>query len=596
MSGWTSTRHFDVVITGGGLAGLALARHLLLQTDKTILLLDRRTELPGPRQKVGEATVQVSGYYYSKVLDLEEHLLREHFLKYNLRFYWKTPGLSGDAYEHYSQAYIRPLSNIPTYQLDRNKIEAEMFRLCLENPKFTFAGGLSGLDIGLEEGEKAHRVSFNLPSGREEVTAGWVVDASGRNRVLVKQLGLKRANPIHHGTSFAWVDGLVNIEKLTGLSQTGIRLRPDRAQLGHLPVWLATNHFMGPGFWFWTIPLQGLTSLGLVFDHTIFPRERVAGPEKLLEWVCEEFPLFARDLPHRRLVDHGGYRDYSYDCVHTMGDRWALTGEAGRFSDPLYSPGGDLISYHNTLIADLIKVVDPEERATKARTAERIARAVYEGYVPSFSVGYHALEDQEGFFYKYAWELTVYFAFYTFPFINDIITDPRFSTAWLTRFARLGPINSGIQQMVVDWVRWKKAMGVTPPAGAPRFADFMETAALARSEKTFYRVGIEPDEARAVLNEQLGNLEEMARWICARIACEVLDDERVLTDRAFVEGIDITALAFTPEAWAARWSEVGGRGGDRYPWSFDPRSPEVLLRSSRRAAELRELAAAGEPA
>ena len=33
---------YDVAIIGAGLAGLSLARHLLLETDSTILLLDRR--------------------------------------------------------------------------------------------------------------------------------------------------------------------------------------------------------------------------------------------------------------------------------------------------------------------------------------------------------------------------------------------------------------------------------------------------------------------------------------------------------------------------------------------------------------------------
>ena len=124
-----SDQHYDVLIIGAGLAGLALARQLLLNTDKRILLVDRRTEFPPAKQKVGEATVQLSAYYLAKVLDLEEHLLREHFLKYNLRFYWKTPGLANDCYEHYSQAYILKFSNINTYQLDRNKLEGEMFPL-----------------------------------------------------------------------------------------------------------------------------------------------------------------------------------------------------------------------------------------------------------------------------------------------------------------------------------------------------------------------------------------------------------------------------------------------------------------------------------
>src|SRR4029079_39644 len=117
-----AVNHYDVVIIGAGLAGLSLARQLLLNSDKEVLLLDKRSEIPPPHQKVGEATVQLSAYYFSKVLDLEEHLLREHFMKYNLRFYWKNPGRDNRCFEDYSQSYIRTLSNIATYQLDRNKI------------------------------------------------------------------------------------------------------------------------------------------------------------------------------------------------------------------------------------------------------------------------------------------------------------------------------------------------------------------------------------------------------------------------------------------------------------------------------------------
>src|SRR5713101_7249168 len=105
--------HYDVVIIGAGLAGLSLARQLLLASDKTILLVEKRTEIPPKHLKVGEALSQVGGYYFSKVLDMEEHLLREHFMKYNLRFYWKTAGRDNRSFEDYSQSYIRALSNIP---------------------------------------------------------------------------------------------------------------------------------------------------------------------------------------------------------------------------------------------------------------------------------------------------------------------------------------------------------------------------------------------------------------------------------------------------------------------------------------------------
>lgn len=560
-------RH-DVVIFGAGLAGLTLARHLLRTTDKTVLLVDRLDRLPGPRQKVGEATVQVSGYYLSKVLDLEEHLLRDHFMKYNLRFFWKTPGRANDAYEDYGQAYIRPLSNIASYQLDRNRLEAELLRLNGEDPRFTFRAPVADVEVDLAEDEAPHEVRFAYECTTVELACDWVVDATGRGKLLAKRMGLRRKNAIRHGTSFLWVDGLLNVEKLTGMTAREIRLNPQRSATGHLPVWLATNHFMGDGFWFWTIPLQGKTSLGLVYDVDKVPRERVATPEKLVEWICAEFPLFARDLPGRRIVDWGGYRDFSYDCAKTLGNRWALSGEAGRFSDPLYSPGGDLISFHNTAIADLIATADRAERTAKTRTYESLLRAVYEAYVPSFSVGYDLLADAEAFVMKYAWELTVYFAYYVFPFINDLFTDRRFVGSFLARFGRLGPINAGVMEFLRDYRRWKEAAGLAAPA-EPRFVDFMAVGPLAAAEKTFYRVGVGPAEAREVLNAQLGNLERLVRWIGAHVAAVVLGDERVLTDRAFVEDIDPVEMRFDPDEMARRWAAVYGSRGS-YEWGFDP--------------------------
>src|SRR5271163_4553688 len=78
--------HYDVVIIGAGLAGLSLAAQLLKYTGKSVLLLDKWDDPPRPTQKVGESLVQLSGYYFSKILDLEEYLLINQYLKYNLRF------------------------------------------------------------------------------------------------------------------------------------------------------------------------------------------------------------------------------------------------------------------------------------------------------------------------------------------------------------------------------------------------------------------------------------------------------------------------------------------------------------------------------
>ncbi len=113
-------------------------------------------------------------------------------------------------------------------------------------------------------------------------------------------------------------------------------------------------------------------------------------------------PLFARDLPRRKIPDYTALKDFSYDCAQTISpQRWALAGEAGRFTDPLYSPGSDLISVYNTLVTDAILTDDPAALAVKCRLAEQLMRTFYQGTVPSYAVSYDALGDQEAFTLKY---------------------------------------------------------------------------------------------------------------------------------------------------------------------------------------------------
>jgi 2-polyprenyl-6-methoxyphenol hydroxylase-like FAD-dependent oxidoreductase len=556
----------DVVILGGGLAGLCLARQLLLSTHKTVSLVEKWPHIPCSRQKVGEATVQLSGYYLSKVLDLEEHLLKKHLMKYNLRFYWKSAG-ANDSYENYSQSYIRNFSNIPTYQLDRNTLEAEMLRLNLQSSKFTFYAGAKGLRVQLSEGSR-HLVRFQCEDQAHEIESDWIVDTTGRSKFLARHLGLGKENPIRHGASFVWVDGLLNIEKLTGRSSDEIRVNKHRCKTGHLPVWLATNHFVGEGFWFWTIPLHGKTSLGLVYDRARVSGQAVNTPEKLVAWVCREFPLFNRQLRRQKITDFGMYLDFSYDCCQTISDqKWAISGEAGRFTDPLYSPGGDLISLYNTLITDCITTPEVRLLKTKARLYEVLMQALYQAYVPSYAVSYDALGDQECFALKYAWELSVYFTFLVFPFINDLFTNIEFVPPYLREFAKLGALNHDLQAFIAAYYQWKKPRRQIP--AEVRFFDFTEVGPLRQAEELFYRVGLSPEAALDELRKGMLNLNEMGRYIVAYVYSIVSGMPSLLTNKIFVETIDLAQVRFDPESICSQAANVR-TCAPLHTWSFDP--------------------------
>ncbi|HZM97899.1 MAG TPA: hypothetical protein VFB70_00840, partial [Pyrinomonadaceae bacterium] len=248
--------------------------------------------------------------------------------------------------------------------------------------------------------------------------------------------------------------------------------------------------------------------------------------------------------------------------------------EAGRFTDPLYSPGGDLISLYNTFITDAIQTEGDVDLADKCRLYEQMMEAVYEAYVPTYAISYDALGDQEAFTLKYSWELAIYFSYYVFPFINDLFTDKRFLAIFINRFSQLGRINRSLQTFISDFFQWKKNKRI-PPREVIHF-DFTDIKPLADAEKTFYRVGVSVEEARQILDEQLSNLKEMARFMAAQICASVLGDVRVLTNRRFVEGLDITRLHFDPEAIRESYLAVAN-SAEEYAWTLDSHVLQRLI-------------------
>jgi hypothetical protein len=200
-------------------------------------------------------------------------------------------------------------------------------------------------------------------------------------------------------------------------------------------------------------------------------------------------------------------------------------------------------------------------------------RAVYAAYLPSYATSYNALGDPEAFSLKYTWELTIYFAFYVFPFINHLFTDRRFLVSWLKAFSRLGPMNAGMQKLISGYYLWRKRHAALPPE--PVYFDFSDLGPLATARKTFFEVGVTVEEARRVLTEQLDNVEELARFVAARIASVVLGDPELIHDRAFVEAIDPAALVFEPDEWRRRREAAAGSKG-RWEWRFDASVMDVF--------------------
>ncbi len=459
--------------------------------------------------------------------------------------------------------FTPPLTaDIANFQIDRNRFEQHLLESVCSSSRVTYRDGVSSPQVELAETGGEHIVRFK--SG--EVRCRWLVDTTGRGSWLKNSLELAADSPIRHGSTWCWVDGLFDVEKLTDRSWTEVRHDPQRRKAGHFPAFLATNHFLAEGCWFWVIPLHGKTSLGLVYDHAVIDPSEVANAESMIEIACKKWPVLARDLPGRTVVDQGRFVTYSYGAKQTISDKcWAMSGMSGRFSDPLYSPGSDLIAFHNTLIVDAIQSPADELQA-KCRRAELLMQVLYEAYEPSFVNSYDCLGDQECFTLKYGWELSIYFGFYVFPFVNGLLTQEEFVGPFLRKFGLLGPLNRSLHKFLSDYFQWKKSR--LAAMSEPKLTDFLEMPPVSSSEKMFYEVGRPLDEALEALEGQYQRMREFARFIAVHVCAAVVGDPSVVTNAALVRGLKLRSLRFDPQAFQELYERT--RSSDtRYKWTFD---------------------------
>ncbi len=332
---YPSTVHYDVVICGGGLAGQCVARQLRREVPEATVAVVERVPRPLPEatHKVGESHVELSSHYLATVLGLEEHLESEHLKKNGLRF------LCGDSSGPIAaRPEIGPAEFplVPSYQIDRGRLENHLRR---ENE----AAGVT-----LYEGESVRSIELGEPHQIQlrdtTLTAKWVLDATGRRRIIQKQLGLRRPSPVQASAAWFRIEDRVLIKELVPEDQ-----REWHARDIEDTRWLSTVHMMGRGYWVWIIPLaSGFTSIGVVANQDTHEFPSFNTPERFRTWLETHEPELAKRVADVEFADFGVKHNYSYLSERVMSaDRWACLGEAGFFLDPLYSLGNDFLSMAN---------------------------------------------------------------------------------------------------------------------------------------------------------------------------------------------------------------------------------------------------------
>mgnify|MGYP001344829278 CR=1 FL=1 len=528
----------DVLVMGGGLAGLSLAIQLK-QRDPAIAVtvLERRAHpVREAAFKVGESTVEIGAHYFSDVLGFREHLESEQIRKFGFRFFFSE---GRNDIDRCTELGVSELLPAPSWQLDRGRFEnflGEQARAL----GVDFRDQAVVRDIALDESSQPHSVTFEHAGERHTLSARWVVDAAGRAGLIKRKLDLSKSND-HDANAVWWrVDGFVDPNQWSDDPAWLQRCTPpDR--------WRSTNHMCGPGYWFWLIPLSsGAHSLGIVCDAKMHPLDTMNTHEKAMAWLHEHQPQVARSLekPEHTLQDFLFLRHFSYDCKQVFsGDRWALTGEAGLFLDPFYSPGSDFIAMSNTFICDLIE----KDRAGKsfapyAEIYQQLYFSFYENTLTLYQDQYPLFGDAQVMPVKVIWDYTYYWALLAPLFFGKRLTDIALLGKLRPQFMRGRDLNLGMQALLREWGQ----RNTTPLTPDERFLNQYSVDWF----KEMNRALLDELDDQAFAARIRDNVDRM-EWL----ASEVL--ARARAEHGGIDGHGLDALlaegASTPLSLASQW-------------------------------------------
>ena len=510
------SQQYDVVVLGGGLAGLTLSLQLKnAKPDISILVLERReSEAATAAHKVGESTVELGTHYLREVLDIKGYLEEHELPKHGLRFFFKNDTKDDIA----SRVELGPRLRlpVPSHQLDRGTLENYLMKLTRERGNDLLLGAkVSGVDISTENG---HEVSY-IKGGEEiKVKCRWVADASGRASVLKRKFQFQK--PMEHHVNAAWwrLKGVIDIDTWTdnkdwkGFLEPGLR-------------YLSTVHFMDSGYWLWVIPLGSKnTSIGIVADPAIHPFDTFNTYEKAVEWMRVNEPLAYKMLvplgEGDGLMDFKILKHYAHNTQKVYStDRWGTAGESGPFLDPLYSPGTDFIAMNNGWLSDLIlRDLAGEDIETRVSIYEQCHLALVDAWIPIYQDKYLLMGNTQIMVIKIFWDWAVYWAVPCHLFANKAFTNIRVLRDLFAKkdgFGRkFGELHKIMQDLFLEWLPYEHK------TFSNRYIDPFDLKVLRKFQEDI-EVQHEPNALIEQIGKNMNMLEQLAVAIFRLVNAQV---------------------------------------------------------------------------
>jgi flavin-dependent dehydrogenase len=442
---------YDVVILGGGLAGLTLSLQLKQANPNiSILIIERRSEdAPAAAHKVGESTVELGTHYLREVLNLKDYLDAHQLPKHGLRFFFSP--LHKGKIEERVELGPRESLPVPSHQLDRGVFENElMIRTKALGNTLVLSGQVK--DVALDP-KTGHVVTYIVNGEEFKADAKWVADATGRGSFLKRKLSFQKT--MDHIPNAVWfrVKGEVDINGWSEDKAWTDFIKPGLRRL-------STVHFMGQGYWLWVIPLvSGNTSIGIVADPRFHPFDEINKYDLALAWIEKHEPLVARKLKPQT-DEPMDFKILKHFAHHTgqlySADRWGVTGESGAFLDAFYSPGTDFIAMNNGWLSDLIlRDLRGEDISLHAEIYQKTHMAIVDNWIPVYQDKYQLFGCSQIMVVKIFWDWAIYWSVSALLFTNHGLTNLRVLKDLFSEPTSLGrkfgALNKRMQDLFIAW-------------------------------------------------------------------------------------------------------------------------------------------------
>ena len=541
---WNDMRRnaYDVVICGGGLAGQTLARQLRQALPQhSILLVDRLNRpLPESAFKVGESSVELGAHYLSEKLNLTDYFLNRHFRKMGLRYFLGNAAAPVQARPEYG---LPDFPLVHSFQIDRGMLENDL-RAMNEADGIDLLEGTTIKDVVLASGHQPHRVELARggQSQTSTIEAKWVVDATGRRRLLQRKLGLERKGLGSCSAAWFRLPGRIDLSDLVPASEVDWHARvPDKNR------YYSTNHFMDCGYWVWLIPLgSGNTSVGIVTLDDIHPFSSYSTYPLAMQWIRKHEPVVFSLLEGQPVMDFKCMHRYSYSSKQVFSTgRWACVGEAGVFADPLYSPGNDLIGFGNTMVTEMIRL-DAEEKLTDELVGayNQFLIGLNDSVTENIQLGYPLFGHPVAMSAKLLWDNTAAWSFLCPQMFNSIFLDPFGKHAQIRSIT--APFFSLTRRMHGLFAEWA---ALSPGTLTFDFMDYLSIDYLHKLRTRNLQSGKELPELLDDQRQNMTIVEELAQAIFLLAVEDVMPEQL----NRFPEGTWLNAwrVSLNPERWEA---------------------------------------------